>query len=428
MKQKFISNLFFLILANLVVKPFWIFGIDRHLQNTIDTEQYGAYFAVFNFSFLLHIILDGGINSLNNIEVAKDPNYLKNNLSNIFYLKLLLSICYVGITLAIAGITSFDSDQLHMLFILMINMILLNLILFFRSNVAALHFFKTDSILSILDRFLAILFCVLLIYFNHFSIHNFIYAQTFALFITLITSAIIVYRIGKPKLTKLEKNIFFSILKNSYPFAILGILMTIYYRVDAVMIEQILPNGKEQAGIYAASYRLLDALNMLAYLVASILLPMFSKNINNNEIQVLKKLIIMSSGFLLLASLSTFIIAYFYSDWILAKLYLHALPQWSYVFWSLLFSFIPISLTYVFGTFLTANKNILFMNVLSFIALIINVLLNFILIPRHQALGACIATGVTQVFVIIFQISFVIYLFYFSSNKLNHDSTLTTTS
>jgi O-antigen/teichoic acid export membrane protein len=428
MKQKFISNLFFLILANVIIKPFWIFGIDRHLQNSINTSDYGAYFAVFNFSFLLHIILDGGINNFNNIEVSRDATYLKKNLSNLFYLKLILSFVYLLVTFSIVCFTSYDTNQIQMLFALMINMILLNLILFFRSNVAALQYFKTDSLLSVLDRFLAIIFCVLLIVFHQFSLFNFIFAQTLALFISLLVSVYVVYIIGQPTLHPFNKNHLLDILKESYPFAILGVLMSIYYRIDAVMIEQLLPNGKEQAGIYAASYRLLDALNMIAFLVASLLLPLFSKSIKHREILHLKKLVLFASGILLCMSVVVFVVAYFQSNWIMTHLYKHATTSWSEVFWVLLFSFIPISLTYVFGTFLTANKNLSYLNIISLIALIINVILNFVLIPKQYALGACIATGVTQVFVVSLQIIYVLYILYFKPEKLKYETTVTTIS
>lgn len=428
MKQKFLSNLLFLILANLIIKPFWIFGIDRHLQNTIDTSAYGAYFAVFNFAFLLHIILDGGINNYNNIEVSRDPQYAKQNLSNLLYLKLLLSFFYIAITVMLASFTSFDPEQFHMLFILMLNMILLNLILFFRSNVAALHYFKVDSLLSVLDRFLAILICLLLILSNQLSVINFIYAQSISLLLTLITSAFVVNHIARPALSSWDKKIFVKILRESYPFALLGILMTIYYRIDAVMIEQLLPNGKEQAGIYAASYRLLDALNMIAFLVASLLLPIFSKSIKAKDINYLKKLIQQSSGILLLLSVTVFLLSFIYSDWIMTKLYIHATDSWHRTFWTLLFSFIPISLTYVFGTFLTANKSIRFLNYLSLGALLLNIGLNLLWIPKYEAYGACLATGITQVFVVSIQISYVVYLLYFSTERLNYENSSSSTS
>jgi hypothetical protein len=35
MRKKFALNLLFLLAANLLVKPFWIFGIDRVVQNKV---------------------------------------------------------------------------------------------------------------------------------------------------------------------------------------------------------------------------------------------------------------------------------------------------------------------------------------------------------------------------------------------------------
>ena len=42
-------------------------------------------------------------------------------------------------------------------------------------------------------------------------------------------------------------------------YALLFLLMSFYYRVDSVMIERLLPNGKEQAGVYAQGFRILEA-------------------------------------------------------------------------------------------------------------------------------------------------------------------------
>ena len=66
MRKKFAGNLLLLIFANVLVKPFWIFGIDRVVQNKVGPAEYGTYFALFNFSFLFGIVLDFGLNNFNN--------------------------------------------------------------------------------------------------------------------------------------------------------------------------------------------------------------------------------------------------------------------------------------------------------------------------------------------------------------------------
>ena len=77
------------------------------------------------------------------------------------------------------------------------------------------------------------------------------------------------------------------ILKKKLSFAVLILLMTFYNRIDTVMMERMLPEGENniQAGIYAQAYRLLDATNMIAYLFAGLLLPLFSRMLKGSAIR-----------------------------------------------------------------------------------------------------------------------------------------------
>ena len=94
MRQKFAINLVFLLTVSLLIKPFWIFGIDRVIQNRFPVGVYGTYFAVFNYSFLLSIILDFGINNFNSRAISRDKNRLGEYLLNLMIIKGVLSILY----------------------------------------------------------------------------------------------------------------------------------------------------------------------------------------------------------------------------------------------------------------------------------------------------------------------------------------------
>src|SRR6266581_4341587 len=98
MRRKFATNLLFLFAANLLVKPYWIFGIDRVVQNRVGPEVYGTYFAVFNYSFLLSIILDFGINNFNNRAVTRHPQRAGEYVLNLLLLKGILAIIYFVLT------------------------------------------------------------------------------------------------------------------------------------------------------------------------------------------------------------------------------------------------------------------------------------------------------------------------------------------
>ncbi len=407
MRKKFATNLIFLFAANLLVKPFWIFGIDRVVQNKVGAEVYGTYFAVFNYSFLLSIILDFGINNFNNRAVSRNNKRSGEYLLNLLMLKLFLAFIYFAFTFLTALSAGYSELQMKMLLFLAVNQILLSAILYFRSNIAALQLFKTDSVVSILDRLLTIIFCLTLLYSSafkdSFSILYFIYAQTLALFITALVAFVIVFQktilkihIWKLKFTKL-------ILLKSFPFALLALLMGIYYRIDGVMIERMLPNGAHEAGIYAASFRLLDALNMFGYLFATLLLPMFAGMIHRKE--NVNELVKFSSELMLVMAVIAGVNCYFFRNEIMHLLYHDSTSYWAEIFGWLMLNFIPMSSIYVFGTLLTAKGSLKILNFIALGGMVINVGLNLFLIPKYGALGATFATLITQFFVAIFHIA-----------------------
>src|SRR6056297_2274277 len=102
LKRKFVTNLILLLFLNLLIKPFWIFGIDRTVQNLVGDQSYGLYFALFNFSMILNIILDLGITNYNNRNIARHNFLLPKHLSNIVGLKLLLALVYAVFSFLIA--------------------------------------------------------------------------------------------------------------------------------------------------------------------------------------------------------------------------------------------------------------------------------------------------------------------------------------
>ena len=81
MQNRFIKNIIFLLFLNLLVKPFWILGIDREVQNLLGDASYGTYQALFNFSYLFYILLDLGITNFNSRAVAQDPKTSRSTLA-----------------------------------------------------------------------------------------------------------------------------------------------------------------------------------------------------------------------------------------------------------------------------------------------------------------------------------------------------------
>lgn len=416
MQKKFLGNLLFIILLNVLIKPFYIFGIDVQVQNIVGSESYGMYFSLLNFSFLFNMFLDIGVTNYNTKNTAQHPTSLTKYIGSYLGLKMMLGILYLIITIGFALIVGYSDQEMYLLSFFVFNQILAGLILYLRSNFAGLHLFKIDALLSILDRLLLIIISLLLIYGSFtsqaFRIEWFIYAQTFAYASTLIVGLLLTWvKIGKIRI-KANKVFSIAILKKSTPFAILILLMMLYTRMDSVMIERMLPNGKEQAGIYAQGFRLLDAVNMFAFLVAGILLPMFSRMIS--EKVIIQPILQMAGKLLTGVAIVVGVGLAINSELTISLIYKNNIDASSQVFIWLILSFIPLSLSHVFGTLLTANNSLRLLNRMALIGIGVNIGLNLILIPRMEAEGAAIATVITQSATALLQLGLVMKVFQFS--------------
>ena len=420
MQKKFITNLALLLLLNLLIKPFWILGIDRAVQNAVSPAEYGLFYALFNFSFLFNILLDFGITNFNNKNIAQNNHLLSKHLSGIVVLRLLLAVVYLVVTIITGYIIGYSAFQLKLLLMMALNQFLASFILYLRSNLAGLHLFKTDSIISVLDRLIMIAICALLLWGgvtnaeNPFQIEWYIYSQTIAYFISVIITLFIVFDKARLKKLKWNATFFLMILKKSYPYAILVLLMTFYNRIDAVMLERMLEDGKEQSSIYASAYRLLDAANMIAYLFAGLLLPIFARMIKLKH-QV-EDLVRLSFSILFILASSAAVFAVNFNVEIMQMLYEHHVNESAQVFSLLMCCFVFVATTYVFGTLLTANGNLKVLNYMAATGMLLNIVLNIALIPQYKAMGSALSSLITQGATALFQVLFAQKLFKFKVN------------
>jgi O-antigen/teichoic acid export membrane protein len=398
MQKKFVANLALLLFMNLLIKPIYILGIDRAVQVEVGAANYGIYFAIFNFTFLLTIILDFGITNFNNKNIAQNNHLLTKHFSSLVSLKLILAVFYIVICVVAGFLIGYDIRLMKLLLVQGFNMFLVFFILYLRSNLAGLHLFKTDSIVSVLDRLILIVVCVIMLQKGVFKteegIMYFVYAQTFSYLLTAVTAFIIILSKTHTFKFKFEKAFSLMILKKSLPFAILTLLMSFYNRIDTVMIERILDDGDVQSGIYAQAFRILDATNMIAFLTAGMLLPIFSRMLKHKEnIEPLVKLI---TTLLLTPAIVVGIGCLFFSTELMEFMYKEHVAESARIFGLLMMSFIAVSTTYIFGTLLTANGNMRQLNYMAASGMVLNIVLNYILIKQYDAFGSAVSSMITQ--------------------------------
>jgi O-antigen/teichoic acid export membrane protein len=308
--------------------------------------------------------------------------------------------------MSIGLLIGYSKFQLFVLMLLGFNQFLIAFTQYLRSNISGLHLFKTDSLLSVTDRLLMIVFVCALLWGNltdeQFQIEWFVYAQTAAYLITtFIALAVVLQKSGKLELNW-NTSFFKAILKQSFPYALLILLMFIYTRSDAILLERMLEEGGKESGIYAQAFRLLDVVNMFGFLFAGLLLPLFSKMLKNNE--SVKELTGLSFRLIIAPAIAIVFTCLFFNFDIMQLLYKEHTEISAKLLPVLMASVIPICSGFVFGTLLTAHGKLDELNRIAMMAVGINIILNLQLIPDYKAQGAATSALITQLFNAVFQI------------------------
>lgn len=398
MQRTFVTNLLLLLVLNLLVKPFYILGIDAGVQDAVGSSTYGGYAALLSLSFLLNILLDLGITNYNTRHIAQHTHLMGKYFGGIVAVRVLLLGLYALITIGAALLLGYRGAELVMLAWLLLNQALATTILYLRSNIAGAQRFRQDSLLSVLDRGLLIAIVGWALWGRAdgvpFRIEWFVWAQTAAYGFTALVALAMVLRLTGPVRWAVRPLVGWSVLRQSFPYALLILLMTFYYRTDMIMLERLLPDGARHAGIYAQGFRFFEAVNMLGYLFAGLLLPMFSRMLAKRE--DVRPLVGTSFRFVLAGALAVAVLASHHAQAIMDWRYADATESSAAAFALLIWCFVAVATTYIFGTLLTAAGDLKLLNRLAAGGALLNIVLNLWLIPRYQAVGAAWASLITQ--------------------------------
>lgn len=397
MQKLFIRGLGITLLLNLLVKPATIFLVDIKMQNELGSESYGIFQTMLNFTFLFSMFLDMGMTNFMTRLIAQHPHMIQKYNNRLFTFRLFLIGVYVIWTIALFFLLNFKSEWFWVLLALIMHQINIITVNYVRAYTGGLLKFGLDAVLSVVERTVYFVLGSILIYsalVKQVSLELFVIAFVSSSFVSLLIATFIYLKlIAFPKL-KWDLDFFKAIFRQSYPYAILVILMMLTSRLDAVFIEKLHPDGTNQVSYYTQSFRLLDACWMFAVLFGSILLPVFSRLLkeNNSTTNIMTtSLNILVAGGLLMFTLTVGI-----KELIFDLLYKEA-NTFSYHAWIFhAMTFIPMCFTVVFGTLLTANGSLRVLNQIAFSALVVVCILNIVLVPYLGAIGAAIATFVAQ--------------------------------
>lgn len=182
------------------------------------------------------------------------------------------------------------------------------------------------------------------------------------------------------------------LISKSYPLFLSLLCVLLYNRVDQIMLLEL--SSSNELALYSVAIRLSEPFSFIPMAICATALPFLAGLFRQDKVKYEKAAIgycciLFYSGLAL--SCIMFLLAPYVLPMVFGNKYLQAVPVLQIHSLSLVFSFIAI----YNGIQLVVIGQQKFATSRSLVAVVINIVCNFLLIPSHGAIGASIATSVT---------------------------------
>ncbi len=312
-------------------------------------------------------------------------------LGSAFFLKLTGSI--TGFILIVLIFPIFGADEARAL------TYLIALMGFFQaSNVIDLYFqsivkVKYVVFVQVVQTILAAVLRLYLIYIKA----ELIWFAAFYVFdaAILATGLALIYRFKKGSFFLWKWNFLIAkeLLNNSWPLIISGVIISIYMKIDQIMIQALIDN--HAVGIYAAATRLGEVPYVVPMLVTASLFPAII-NAKKHSYSIYKHRMSLLYSLMFILAAFVVVIVFFLADWLISTFYGSVYNDSSLILkihiMGCFFVFWGISLSRWVMSENLQKKEFLY----HLMGLMSNIILNLILIPRNGIVGAALATVISQ--------------------------------
>ena len=394
--------------STLMIKLFGLvvgYGFAIYITNQYGAFVFGQYVTALLVVEILSIISRLGIDTSLVRFISK---YAKNgsvNLINQLYFKsvalVTFSAIFFTLLLLFFSVEIAEFMNLNRDYLLIVSFSFIPLVLFYM-NVQAIRGLKKMLSYSFLNNVAITLgVFILLVLFSMFTTSEMlpIYAYVSSVFILTLLSYFLWFnhkaKVSVENIVNEEPLSTNELLTTSFPLLLGQSMMIIMGKVDLFMLANM--SGSVQVGIYNIALKL----SMLSYMglmaVNSIAAPKFSEIHSTGDIEALKKIVQQSTKTIFWVSIPVLTILLLFPEYILS-VFGDEFKVASYTLIILSVGKMFSAISGSVGTFLQmVGKQKVFQNIL-ILAAIINVGLNYLLIPTYGIGGAAIASAVSGIF------------------------------
>jgi len=401
-KQTIFKNTFWLILSELFTKGI-TFVIFIWLARHFGPKIYGQWAFALNFVSLFAILVDFGFSALTIRELAINKSKSSQYIDNILTMKLILGLIVLGLIAFIIQFLGKEPEVIRLVYFLAFYIVINNFVTFFQSIFRANEKMQYETICRAIQG-LSLLALSAFFIINNNPILTISYAYIGAALIGVLFSLIFIWRYFSKFFLKINWKICKKILKKSWPFLFSGIFYMIYFRIDSVMLGMF--SNMKEVGYYNAAYNLFIAIFIIPEIITMSFFPKLSYFYERDKLKF-RKIFSNFKLIIVIISLPLTVLLFLLSDFVIIKIYsqeysasINLLKILSII---ILFGF----LARIYSWFLTSADEQKQVAKVQGLAALLNIILNYFLIIKYQAIGAAIATLITGLALLVFY-----YLFF----------------
>jgi len=396
------KNTMALMVTSVVSKAFAFITLIL-LARYLGSEDYGKLAFVMALTSFFTVIADFGLSSLIVREVAREKEKAGVYLGTFSVFKMLLAVVVFLALVLISHFGGYDYNTEILVLVFGIYTILLSYSTFFISFFRAFEKMEYETLIRSIEKVLLIALTVVFIYLNRQLLDLAIPYLASSVIAAVLAFFFVLRKISTPKVL-FNKKFLMNTLKEALPFALTSIFVVIYFKTDTVMLSLMV--GDRAVGIYNAAHNLIDGLIFLVpYPLSMALYPIMSRYAVNS-IEKLRK--IYTYGFLasLLLGLAGVLFVLKFKEEIILLVYGEEYVEAAKVLAVLVWTFLVICVSTISSTLLNAVNRQRIVTIGTAIGASLNVVFNYLLIPKYSYVGAAYATLITE------SVGFGIYLYF----------------
>jgi O-antigen/teichoic acid export membrane protein len=402
LKRKLIKETTWAFLAKGVTFILY-FALNIILARKLGPEKLGLW-SLFYSVFTIYVTITSlGINSSTKKFVAQYREkgfHLKSILSSSTKINFLLSLIFSLLFIFLAKPISSLLNQPELQNILVFAPLLVfsySWIPYLKAVFTGLHRIKFDFIVNMFEHSLNLIFALIFLRISG-SVISALNAFTASSIISAIAGLFILYQVFYNKLPEIKKSFAKEILKYSLPFVLIHVSYLALTQSDTIMLGML--STKEQVGFFSVANQISSKFSHISLAIAMGTMPIFAnENADLSKLKAtFKKLLRINSYIFIPICIIFLLTAQFFVPLIFSPEY-----SQSALILKLLVPFILISSYLILlSSFLDyrglAKKRAFYLS----ISALINIFLNYFLIPQIGASGAAIATSTAYIPYIIF--------------------------